>query len=328
VNSAYFKNRIRAGLEPSELNAFCLELFHFQAENNPVYHQFIKAIGKSTTATDLSEIPFLPISFFKTHKIISGNSQPAEVFFSSGTTGTEQSQHFVADPSFYLENTVRNFGYFYGHPSEYTFLALLPGYVDRPGSSLIRMVDHFITLGSGGFYPDDHAGLLNAIEIASTGNKKIILWGVTYALLDFAEYIQKNDFNLPQVIVMETGGMKGKRKEMIREEVHKTLMASFKTGFIHSEYGMTELFSQAYSPGEGLFHSPPVMKILTRNVTDPMDILPAGRSGAINIIDAANVDSISFIATDDLGKIHDDESFEILGRTDNSDVRGCNLLVG
>ena len=273
------------------------------------------------------EIPFLPIQFFKSQDIITDGKSPEITFSSSGTTGMITSQHLVADVNLYIESFRKAFELFYGNVEDMAIVALLPSYLERSGSSLIYMVDDLIKRSNNsesGYFLYNHQDLFNTLSTLRDKGKKTVLFGVTYALLDFVE-----NFNIdfPELIVMETGGMKGKRKEMIREELHKILCAGFHVESIHSEYGMTELLSQGYSKGSGLFHTPPWMKILIRDTNDPLSLLDNKKTGAINVIDLANYYSCSFIATQDLGKFHQDGSFEILGRFDNSDIRGCNLLV-
>jgi hypothetical protein len=305
-----------------------LKLFEFQANNNPVYREYIRYLGvKPAAVGSLRDIPYLPVSFFKTHDIKTGGWKEQAVFTSSGTTGTTSSRHLVYDPDFYLSNAVRCFSFFYGDPSNYTTLALLPSYTERQGSSLIAMIGHFIGRGDGGFYHNDRTGLLERLR--KPAQRKIILWGVTFALLDLAE---QHELDLSNCIVFETGGMKGRRKEITRAELHEFLGTRFHTR-IHSEYGMTELMSQAYSTGDGIFSCPPWMKVLLRDPEDPLDLSKGRDRGGINIIDLANVHTCSFIETQDLGKMsgkeHPDKAvtFEVLGRMDNSDIRGCNLLV-
>lgn len=300
-----------------------LELFQFQAKSNPVYAEYMRYLGvKPAAVRNLYDIPYLPVSFFKTHDIKTGDWKEQGVFTSSGTTGTVTSRHLVYSEAFYLSNTVRCFEYFYGDPSDYTTLALLPSYAERQGSSLIAMIEHFIGRGGGGFYHNDRAGLLD--QLRQAGRKKIILWGVTFALLDLAE---QHELDLSNCIVFETGGMKGRRKEITRAELHEFLGSRFHTE-IHSEYGMTELMSQAYSDGRGIFRCPPWMKVVLRDPEDPRDISKGRERGGINIIDLANIYSCAFIETQDLGKMSGlGVTFEVLGRMDNSDIRGCNLLV-
>lgn len=311
-----------------EFEKIALEVFKFQSGHSPVYHRFVKLLKiNPSKVNSISQIPFLPITFFKTEKIIRSSQSEEIVFTSSGTTGTEQSRHFVSDTKLYTESFRYGFNYFYGSPSNYTFLALLPGYLERSGSSLIFMMNELVRLSGkseSGFYLKDLNKLAKTIQELETKKRKTILVGVSFALLDF---IEKYQMNLEHTIVMETGGMKGKRKELVREELHDLLKKGFGINRIHSEYGMTELLSQAYSKGEGRFFCPPWMKVTIRDTEDPLSLLPNGKSGGINVIDLANLNSCSFIATQDLGKIFEDGSFEVLGRFDHSDIRGCNLMV-
>jgi len=309
--------------------AVALEVFKYQYDNNIIYRQFVQNLGKGTSDIDsLEKIPFLPVEFFRNHKILTSPRKVELVFESSGTTGTVPGKHYVSDASLYEESFLRCFRLFYGDIEEYLIAALLPSYVERSGSSLVYMADHLMKLtgypGSG-FYKDNACELLFSIEKAKDDRRKILLLGVSFALLDLAE---NSPPDLSGVIVMETGGMKGRRKELIRSELHSILKDKLNIPEVHSEYGMTELLSQAYSKGEGLFHCPPWMKILIRDPQDPLTVFTehAG-TGGINIIDLANINSCSFIATGDLGKTHGDGSFEVIGRFDNSDIRGCNLLV-
>jgi len=312
---------------PIEFEEIALSVFQYQAQNNPVYKSFIEYLGIDPHQVDnLIDIPFLPIEFFKSQKIISNENEILETFSSSGTTGMQQSKHYITDLSWYEQSFQNAFQLFYGDPSKYIILALLPSYLERDGSSLIYMCEHLIKQSQderSGFYLNEFEKIKTIIE-ENNAEKKVLLIGVTYALLDFAE---QYPFHMENCIVMETGGMKGKRKEMLREEVHAVLCKAFQLKQIHSEYGMTELLSQAYSNGNGIFRTPPWMKILIRETNDPFSYYAFNRSGGINIIDLANVNSCSFIATQDLGKNHPDGRFEVLGRFDNADVRGCNLLV-
>jgi phenylacetate-coenzyme A ligase PaaK-like adenylate-forming protein len=305
------------------------EIFTCQFNNNPVYHEFITSLGVDQSKDLIPDrIPFLPVEFFRNHKIITGNQPVEKIFESSGTTGFEPARHFITDLSLYEESFFRAFRLFYGNPEEFLIAAILPSYTDREGSSLVYMADKLITFShneSSGFYRDNIEELLRNITNAKREDKKILLIGVSFALLDLAE---KYSPDLSGVIVMETGGMKGRRKELTRSELHAILKEKLNVAFVHSEYGMTELLSQAYSKGDGLFYCPPWMKILIRDPQDPLTIISEpGRTGGINIIDLANINSVSFIATGDLGKSHEDGSFEVLGRFDNSDIRGCNLLI-
>lgn len=309
-------------------NQVALSMFRTQAAENAVYSEFIKALGiVPEDISDVKDIPFLPISFFKSHEIMCGQYDPEVVFTSSGTTGMIQSRHPVKSALIYEESFRSGFDYFYGDIRQYAILALLPSYMERDGSSLIYMVDALISDSghrASGYFLYNHDDLYHTLLSLKKENQKVILIGVTYALLDF---IEKYSIDFPELIVMETGGMKGKRKEMIREELHELLCGGFGVASIHSEYGMTELLSQAYSKGNGIFFCPPWMKIFVRDMNDPLSLQEPGQTGGINVADLANRYSCSFIATQDLGKIHGDGSFEVLGRFDNSDIRGCNLLV-
>ncbi|MDP3313816.1 acyl transferase [Lutibacter sp.] len=322
------RNRIFNISNPIEFENTALEIFQFQAKNNTIYASFITHLKQNPTKIDaFHKIPFLPIQFFKSHRIIASKDTVQEVFLSSGTTGMKQSKHFVTDVSLYKESFQKGFQHFYGNIEDYTILALLPSYFERNGSSLIYMVNDLIHQSkkpTSGFYLNNLDELFkNLTELDKKGEKTLLI-GVSFALLDLVE---KYKFNLKNTIVMETGGMKGRRKELIREELHQILCEGFGISNIHSEYGMTELLSQAYSKGNGLFSCPPWMKILTRDTEDALTILPNGKSGGINVIDLANINSCSFIATQDLGKTYQDGTFEVLGRFDNSDIRGCNLML-
>ena len=311
-----------------EFEVVALEVFHYQYENNSVYREFVNAINtKKSEVTSISDIPFLPIEFFKSHKVACENRKTEIIFTSSGTTGTNTSKHFVSSVEMYKTSFSKSFNYFYGDISEYCVIALLPSYKEREGSSLIFMVDDFISKSNhalSGYYLKADKKLYDVLKQLSDTNSKTIVVGVTYALLDFAEQF---NMELKNCIVMETGGMKGKRKEIVRDELHKTLQKSFGVSKIHSEYGMTELLSQAYSKGDGIFYCPPWMRVGAREIDDPLSPVLTQKTGGLNVIDLANLHSCSFIATQDLCKINPDNSFEILGRFDNSDIRGCNLLL-
>ncbi len=305
-----------------------MKIFRYQFEHNEVYQKYCLLLQKDpSNVRHLTEIPFLPIEFFKSKEILSSIEPIQETFTSSGTTGLATSKHHVTDLSFYEYSFRNGFSKFYGNIEDYTVLALLPSYLERDGSSLIYMVNDLIE-GSNhpdsGFYLNDYEALTKKLIELDSDGQNVLLIGVTYALFDLIE-LQK--FELKNTIVMETGGMKGKRKEMIREELHQILSEGFGVPKIHSEYGMTELLSQAYSLGDGIFECPPWMDILIRDTEDPLTILEDEKTGGINVIDLANFNSCSFIATQDLGKKYPDYSFEVLGRFDNSDIRGCNLMV-
>jgi phenylacetate-coenzyme A ligase PaaK-like adenylate-forming protein len=322
------KNSIFKTHNISDFEKLSLDIFRFQATHNLVYNQYLNLLNIDVEAIQkINEIPFLPIQFFKSHKIFSSREKHQKIFLSSGTTGSIQSKHFVSDLSIYEESFTKGFEYFYGDIKEYTVLALLPSYLERDGSSLIYMVADLIQKSKkpkSGFYLHNLEELGENLRILDEKSEKVLLIGVSFALLDLVE---SYNFKLKNTIVMETGGMKGRRKELIREELHEILTKGFGVPSIHSEYGMTELLSQAYSKGNGIFECPPWMKILTRDPEDALTILPEGKSGGINVIDLANFNSCSFIATQDLGKTFADGTFEVLGRFDNSDIRGCNLLV-
>ncbi|MDN5201391.1 acyl transferase [Fulvivirgaceae bacterium BMA10] len=322
-----FKEKIFS-VNKNNFEFFALELFRFQARNNPVYKQYLDLLNVSVEKIrSLREIPFLPIDFFKRHKIITGGSDDTLIFESSGTTSQSTSKNYIQDLHFYEETSRVNFENIYGTLKDYHILALLPSYLERNNSSLVYMVDHFIKkTGSkySGFYLHNQEELIETIGILNKSNRKILLLGVSFALLDLAENYK---LDLSNVVVMETGGMKGRRKEMIREELHALLKSSFGTKQIHSEYGMTELTSQAYAPEHGKFLTPNWMRVILRDINDPFDLAQTKKNGGINVIDLGNVHSCAFIETQDIGVINNDNTFEILGRFDNSDVRGCNLMV-
>ncbi|HEY4196458.1 MAG TPA: acyl transferase [Mucilaginibacter sp.] len=305
-----------------------LQVFRYQAKNCSVYSEFISNLKIDIdTVTRVEQLPFLPISFFKSHEVLSTADEVKITFTSSGTTGMINSKHLVADISWYEESFRRAFEIFYGDIKNYCILALLPSYLEREGSSLIYMAEDLVKKSANpdsGFFLYNHDELFQQLKKQQEAKKPTLLIGVTFALLDFVE---RYPIYFPELIVMETGGMKGRRKEMIREELHETLCRGFGVDVIHSEYGMTELLSQAYSKGDGIFNCPPWMKVITRDTNDPVSTLDNDKTGGINVIDLANINSCSFIATQDLGKVHKDGSFEALGRFDNSDIRGCNLLI-
>ena len=305
-----------------------LKVFRFQYENNRVYKEFCDFLKvEKQQVKSLQQIPFLPIQFFKSHNVVSNSDTIQETFTSSGTTGMITSKHLVTDVSLYEHSYRKAFSAFYGNIENYTVLALLPSYLERNGSSLIYMVKDLIALTNNpesGFYLHNYDALITKLTELDNSGQNIILIGVTYALLDL---IEKQGFQLKNTIIMETGGMKGKRKEMIREELHTILCNGFGVSSIHSEYGMTELLSQAYSLGNGIFECPAWMQILIRDPEDALTYIQNGKTGGVNVIDLANINSCAFIATQDLGKKYPNNSFEILGRFDNSDIRGCNLMV-
>jgi phenylacetate-coenzyme A ligase PaaK-like adenylate-forming protein len=312
-----------------QFNEMALEVFHFQYENNEIYHRFCSYLGvKIQQIEHYSNIPFLPIEFFKNHKIIAGNRATEIIFSSSGTTGSTTSQHHVCDINLYEISFLKSFEMFVGKPEHYHILALLPSYQERQGSSLIYMVDRLIELSSSphsGYYLYNLDELGLKIKSLTGGDRQILLIGVTYALLDLAD---RFSFNTPELRVMETGGMKGRRKEMIREELHQTLQTALGVSEIMSEYGMTELLSQAYALRNGEFFTPPWMKVIVKDLNDPFRDALHGRTGQIAVIDLANLFSCSFISTQDLGKQLPGNGFSVLGRFDHSDIRGCNLMIG
>ncbi len=309
-----------------EFEKQCMQLFEFQMDNNPIYSTYAEIILKGRTPRNIKEMPFLPIEFFKDEQIICQGHKIEEIFLSSGTTG-DQSKHLVSDLSLYEYSFRKAFQLFYGDITEYCVLSLLPNYREREGSSLIYMVDDLIKSSKhpkSGFYLNDYERLSETILELEQDGQKTILFGVSYALLDLANQFPQQ---LKNTIIMETGGTKGKRKELLKEELHKILKSAFNLKNIHSEYGMTELLSQSYSKGDNIFKSPTWKRILIRDVNDPLTIIGNDKTGGVNVIDLANIYSCPFIATQDLGKTFDDGSFSVLGRFDNSDVRGCNLLV-
>lgn len=326
-----------------DFQELCLRVFRFQAYNNPIYALFLKHLRIPVDEVyKLTQIPFLPIEFFKSHRVVSGTASAEIVFTSSGTTGTQTSSHEVLDLELYQRSFRQTFQQFYGDPAEMTILALLPSYLERAGSSLIHMVDDLIDQSQypeSGYFLYEHEELSEKLLDLRRKGRKVLLLGVSYALLDYADFLAASDSktatelstalaDFPELIVMETGGMKGRRREMIREELHQILVKAFKRPAIQSEYGMTELLSQAYSKANGIFECPPWMKIILRDTNDPFSEVQAGQSGGINVIDLANFYSCSFIATQDLGRMHEGGRFEVLGRFDQSDIRGCNLMIG
>lgn len=327
-----WKDKVLA-VNGSTFESLALALFRYQYENNIVYKQYTNALQIDPDAVQhLSQIPFLPIRFFKSHRVQTAIFEPATIFESSGTTGSINSRHFVKDTQLYKEFFTKGFELFYGRVKDWCILGLLPSYLERENSSLVFMVNELIRLSGhpdSGFYLDDYDKLGSLLNKLEDRGQKTLLLGVSFALLDFASVYSsgRNGRSLKYTTVMETGGMKGRRKEMVRQEVHDILKKAFDLPHIHAEYGMTELLSQAYSTGGGIFKCPPWMKVLIREEDDPFEVRMASASGAINIIDLANIYSCSFIATDDAGQLYSDGSFEVLGRIDNSDIRGCSLMV-
>ena len=327
MDTETLRRRIFSIKTATDFNALALDIFHYQFAQNKVYRQFVETLGVNPSSVlDYSLIPFLPVSFFKTHKVLTGEREEEVVFESSGTTGLTTSRHYVSDFSLYEESFTRGLRLFYGDIAQYCIFALLPSYLERQNSSLVHMVERLMWKSNrsfGGFYLDEMGKLSATITEAISKGNKVMLFGVTFALLEMAEQFP---VWMPRVIIFETGGMKGRRKELTRMELHETLDKAFGVEKIHSEYGMTELLSQAWSKEDGIFRCPPWMKILISDPNDPLSLLQDGRSGGINVIDLANLNSCSFIATQDLGRLNEDESFEVLGRFDASDIRGCSLL--
>lgn len=311
----------------ADFHRVALDVFNFQYQNVAAYRRFCKLLKvDKNQVKSLMQIPFLPIQFFKNQDIIAKGFSTEKTFLSSGTTGSITSKHNVADLKIYEESFLRAFHSQYGDPKDLVILALLPAYLERDGSSLIYMVDRLIKEtdnAHSGFYLDETEALIEKLELLEKNGQPTLLLGVSYALLDLLE---NKNFELKHTIIMETGGMKGRRKELIKEELHTILMKGFGVKNIHSEYGMTELLSQAYSKGDGIFDCPPWMRILVRETEDALSY-HQNRTGGVNVIDLANVYSCAFIATQDLGKVYEDRSFEILGRFDSSDIRGCNLMI-
>ena len=320
-----FINKIFNCTNDATFEKLALEIFDFQMENNLTYAAYAALILRGKHPENINEIPFLPVEFFKTEQIICQGQAIEEIFLSSGSTG-EQSQHLVSNIELYKSSYQKAFQLFYGDITDYCILALLPSYKEREDSSLIYMVDDLIKKSKhpqSNYYLNNYEELATTLKELESKKQKTILFGVTYALLDLAEVFP---LKLEHIIIMETGGMKGQRKELLKEEIHSILKHSFAAENIHSEYGMTELLSQGYSKGNNIFKTPPWMKILTRDVNDPLSII-SNKTGGINVIDLANIYSCPFIATQDLGRTFDDGSFSVLGRFNNADVRGCNLLV-
>ncbi len=317
-----------ANIDKANFEKYALEVFHYQASENPVYKEFLNRVNcNALNINKIADIPFLPIGFFKSHRVVTGAFREEQVFLSSGTTGMQRSKHYVVDSDLYRQSFRKAFEYFYGSPENYTILALLPSYIEQQQSSLVFMMDDLIRQShdkNSGFYLKDYERLAAIVSSLDASGKKVFLIGVTYALLDLLEV---QTFHLKNTIVMETGGMKGRRKEMIKSALHQVLQKGFGVSKIHSEYGMTELLTQAYSQGDGRFQTPPWMQVFIREPEDPFHFLPEGKSGGINLVDLANIHSCSFIATQDLGKKYANGQFEILGRFDHSDIRGCNLML-
>lgn len=327
-NRINFEDSVFKITDSGLLNEVSLQIFHFQYENNSVYREYVNLLKTDVSKIlEINQIPFLPIRFFKSRIIKTGKWEEQIIFTSSGTSGNQTSKHFVRELSLYEKSFLNGFKHFYGDPKEFVILALLPSYLEREGSSLIYMTEKLIHLTQkkeSGFFLNETDQLFELLKVLENKNQKTILLGVSFALLDFCE---KYSIDLKNTMVMETGGMKGRRQEITRNELHSVYKKFLHIENVHSEYGMTELLSQAYSKGDGKFNCPPWMKIIVTNINDPREILSIGKTGRINIVDLANIDSCAFISSDDMGKINSDGSFEISGRIDQSDVRGCNLLV-
>ena len=331
-----WKDKILA-VTPSDFDKLALDLFHFQYQNNPIYRQYTDVLNiDPQTVNGIGKIPYLPIRFFKSHKVASTFFEPSVVFESSGTTGGVPSRHYLADTAIYKESFTKGFEHFYGSIHDWCILGLLPSYLERENSSLVFMVNELIRVSghsSSGFYLSEFDDLFSLLVRLEKQSQKTLLIGVTFALLDFAAlYLKQEGSPLKHTVIMETGGMKGRKKEMIRPAVHDVLRKAFHVSDIHSEYGMTELLSQAYSKGNGVFNCPPWMKVLIRDEQNPFEIkmprsVTVAEAGAINIIDLANIYSCCFIATDDSGQLSSNGSFRVSGRIDNSDIRGCSLMI-
>lgn len=323
-----FKDKIFFSNEEN-FDESALQIYKFQSENNEVYSNYLDILKiDRKKVKNIRDITFMPVEFFKTHCVLTGKVKPVKVFYSSGTTDSIPSRHYLCDTDIYKKASVKGFELFFGDIKQYNFLALLPSYLERNESSLVFMVNEFINRSKNsfnGFYMNDYNNLSKNIETILRNKEKAVLIGVSFALL---EYAQKYKPDLSNVTVIETGGMKGKSKDMPRKELHEILKSFFNKEEIYSEYGMTELLSQAYSLKDGVFRTPPWMKVLTRDITDPFSLLPFGEQGALNIIDLANIYSCSFIATSDSGVLINENEFEVTGRLDNSEARGCNLLAG
>jgi hypothetical protein len=329
MDFSLIQKRIFSITSQAEFNELALEVFHHQYTHNSLYRKFVQGMGIDVETIKIPpQIPFLPVSFFKSHKVYCADKQEEIIFESSTTSGNIPSRHFVADLDLYEESFRQAFRQFYGAVEDYIIIGLLPSYLERQGSSLVYMVNDLIVQSghpASGFYLYDHAALsLKLEDEARKGTKKLMLIGVGFALMDF---IENHPMHLPEAIIVETGGMKGRREELIREELHERLCKGFAVNRIYSEYGMTELLSQAWSNGYGFFRCPTWMNVMIRDANDPLCFADFGRTGGINVIDLANLYSCSFIATDDLGRMHTDGTFEVLGRFDASDVRGCSLMV-
>jgi len=324
-----FQNTVFKLFDDNSFNDAAIKIFRYQYENNPVYRKFTDLLKiHPEKVTSIESIPFLPIELFKSHRVISGDYIPAGYFQSSGTTASTTSKHFYENLRVYEQSFITGFRQFFGDVEDFCILALLPSYIEQQNSSLIYMMKKLVELSGhskSGFYLYNHDELQHTLNLLDSNGQKTMLFGVTFALLDLIDNYQ---FQLKNTMIFETGGMKGRRKELVREELHQLLCDGFGVDKIHSEYGMTELFSQAWSKGDGIFETPPWMKVRIRDVNDPLSYLSPGKTGGINVIDLANIDSCCFIATQDLGRATGGNCFEVLGRFDNADIRGCNLLIG
>jgi len=323
-----FAKKIFNNLNSDEFSELAITLFHYQYQNCSIYKEYVDYLNIAIEDIHhLTQIPFMPIQFFKHHLIISSNNDPKICFESSATTGSIVSKHFVCSPDIYIESFTRGFELHFGKSNNLAILALLPSYLERSGSSLVYMINHLINQSShkeSGFFLSDFEKLHHSLSLLARQKQQTILFGVTFGLLDF---IEKYRLSFPELIIIETGGMKGRRDEITRPQLHEMLCDGFGVKKIFSEYGMTELLSQAYSTGDMKFSPPSWMKVFIRETNDPLTTKIAGKNGGLNIIDLANIESCAFIATQDLGSVFSDGKFEVLGRFDDSDIRGCNLMA-
>lgn len=313
-------------IENNDFEQIALDVFEYQYLHNPIYEQFVNYLNKKESVKDIYTIPFMPVEFFKHHSILANEFQANGYFESSGTTGSVHSKHYFQDLQFYEKSYLLGFEKHYGHPSDWVILGLLPSYLDRKNASLVNMVQGLMQKSAhpeNDFFLYDYDQLYQVLTRLSNSNQNVMLFGVTFALLEF---VQQYSSQFPNLTIIETGGMKGRGKELIREELHEFLHQRLQPKAIHSEYGMTEMFSQAYSTDQGIFHCSPTMKVLRRNPYDPFDIHSTTGRGNINVIDLSNLHSCSFLATMDIGEFYEDGTFKVLGRTDYSDIRGCNLM--
>lgn len=324
---AQLRERVFSLNSSADFNHLAIDLFRLHAERNPVYKAFLEALPRRSGVERAADIPCLPITVFRSQRVLLDGLEPALAFTSSGTTGSVSSTHLLPWPEHYERSFMSSFRAIYGEPSKWRILALLPAYLERQGSSLVYMAQRLMAASGdpvSGFYLNQYADLAEVLRQSEAEGRKTLLLGVTFALLDLAE---RHPMRLRHTTIMETGGMKGRRPEIVRDELHTILKQAFQVPAIHSEYGMTELLSQAWSTGDGIYRCPPWMQVRIREVNDPFTSVQAGRTGGIDVIDLANLASCPFISTQDLGRSRNDGSFEVLGRFDNSDARGCNLLV-